>query len=83
MFPSCRLFFTRLNKQKFMELKASRSMMVTSFFCELCICGFVLALRINLADSISHALLTSHQDKTSRLEFRAAKQRLDKMGNRK
>ena len=57
-------------------------MMVTSFICELCICGFVLALRINLADSISHALLTSHQDKTSRLEFRAAKQRPDKMGNR-
>ena len=42
MFPSCRLFFTRLNKQKFMELKASRSMMVTSFICELCICGFVI-----------------------------------------
>ena len=51
-------------------------MMVMSFICEL-----TIVKEENLADSISHAIVTSYQDIKARVQFRAA-QRLYKRSNR-
>lgn len=42
-------------------------MMVTSFICEL-----TIVKEVNLADSISHAIVTSHQDIKARVQSRKA-----------
>ena len=65
------VFHDSEQREIYANLKRAVAMMVTSFLCEIDL-RFAIVKEVNLADSISHAIITSHQDMKARVQSRKA-----------